>query len=497
MSTAAPSKLRLGNKPVRRLDDRTSREVPVDLLTVVFLSCLAAILGYAVFHFGGVVSEQWSACLLALGLLVLAYWFRSTRADRAPVLDRKLYWLLVLLCSYVAFQLVPLPSFLLRVLSPARAVLLDGAAQAVPGMVLAPLSVVPSETLSHFLRIAAYVVVLLLVRELTWRISHRPWTLVLPIIFVAALEAGLGLLQQAVGEPGTIARGTYINRNHFAGLLEMALPFAVMYPVAVMRRVRFRRRSPAGPALKAGAVLVVAAVLLLGIIYSLSRMGFIAALCSLLVMGILALSPGLSAKGKFLIVGLVALSVMVSFVFLPPDQLITRFGQLSAAEEITAEGRLLLWGETLDLIAAYPLFGSGLGAFESVFLKYKISEPLVSDPYAHNDYLQFFAELGTIGFLIAAALMLTILAKAVRAALQHSDPNSRSLALACVGAIVAILVHSLVDFNLHVPANAMLLAWISGISAGLTFCARKHSVWKGLGVPEVIDVEHTGNLAKS
>ena len=99
--------------------------------------------------------------------------------------------------------------------------------------------------------------------------------------------------------------------------------------------------------------------------------------------------------------------------------------------------------------------------------------------------------------LIAAALMLAILAKAVRAALRNSDPNSRCLALACVGAIVAILVHSLVDFNLYIPANAVLLAWISGISAGLTFCSRKHSVWKALGVPEVIDVDHSGNLAKS
>ena len=472
MSTAAPSKLRLGNKPVRRSNDRTSREVPVDLPAIVYLTSLAAIFGYAVFQFGGVVPQDWSLCLLALGLLALVYRFRTSRADRAPALDRKLCWQLVLLFSYVAFQLVPLPSFLLRVLSPARAELLDGAAQALPGIAFAPLSVVPSQTHSHFLRIAGYALVFLLVREITWRISHRPWTLAFPIILIAALEAGLGLLQQAAGETAAIARGTYINRNHFAGLLEMALPFAVMYPVAVMRRVRSRRHSPAGPAVKACAVLAVAAILLLGIIYSLSRMGLIAALCSLLVMGILALSPGLSARGKFLMVGSIALSVMLSFVFLPPDRLIMRFAQLSFAEEITAEGRVLLWRETLDLIAAYPLFGCGLGAYESAFLKYKVSYPLLTVDYAHNDYLQLIAELGMIGFLIGAALMLALLAKAVRAASRHSEPNSRFLALACVGAIVAILIHSLVDFNLYIPANAVLLAWISGISAGLTFCSR-------------------------
>ena len=471
--------------------------MPVDLPAIVCLSGLAAIFGYAVFQFGGRVPEHWSVCLLALGLLALAYWFRTSRADRAPALDRKLCWLLVLLSSYVAFQLVPLPSFLLRLLSPARAELLGGAAQAVPGIAFAPLSVVPSETLSHLLRIAGYTLVFLLVREITWRISHRPWTLAFPIILIAALEAGLGLLQQAAGETAAIARGTYINRNHFAGLLEMALPFAVIYPVAVMRRVRSRRRSPAGPALKACALLAVAAVLLLGIIYSLSRMGLVAALCSLLVMGILALSPGLSAKGKFLMVGSIAVLAVLSFVFLPPDRLIIRFAQLSSAEEITAQGRLLLWGETLDLIAAYPLFGCGLGAYVSAFLKYKVSHPLLTADYAHSDYLQLLAELGMIGFSIAAALVLTVLAKAVRAASRHSEPNSRFLALACAGAMVAILIHSLVDFNLYIPANALLLAWISGISAGLTFCSRKHSVWKALGVPEVLDVGHSRSLVKS
>ena len=195
-------------------------------------------------------------------------------------------------------------------------------------------------------------------------------------------------------------------------------------------------------------------------------------------------------------VGSIAVLVVLSFVFLPPDRLIMRFAQLSSAEEITAEGRLLLWGETLDLIAAYPLFGCGLGAYESAFLKYKVSHPLVTADYAHNDYLQLLAELGIIGFLIGAALVLAVLAKAVRAALRHADPNSRFLALACAGAMVAILIHSLVDFNLYIPANAVLLAWISGISAGLTFCSRKHSVWKALGVPEVLDVDHSRNLAR-
>ena len=483
-----PWNLRLSNKPVRRSGDRTSREGSLDLLTIVYLSSLAAIFGYAVFQFGGVPPIEWNICLLILGLLALVYWLRTPTPDLAPPLDRRLCWLVALLVGYVVFQLVPLPIFLLRVLSPARAELLQGLDQVVPGSAFAPLSVAPVDTFSHFLRIAGYALVFLAVREITWRISHRPWTLAFPVILIAALEAGIGLLQHSAGEPAAIAHGTYVNRNHFAGLLEMALPFAAIYPVAVMRRGRSRRRSPLGPALKACAVWAVAGLILLGIIYSLSRMGLVAALCSLFVMGVLALGGGLPARKKSPVVGLVIGLIVLSFVFLPPDQLIFRYAQIASAEGITAEGRLLLWGETLDLIRAYPLFGCGLGSYGSAFLKYKVSEPLVSDPYAHNDYLQLLAELGAIGFLIAGALVLAVLAKAVRATSQHSDPGGRCLALACTGAIAAILIHSTVDFNLYIPANAMLLAWISGTAVGLTFSSRRVPVEKILGVPQVVDV---------
>jgi O-antigen ligase len=454
------------------------------------LIILGAIVGYAAFQFGGVVPEHWNLCLLALGVLALFYWLRASVSNLAPPLDRNLRWLVMLLFAFVLFQVVPLPSFVLRVISPARADLLDGIAQAVPGITLAPLSVAPSETFGHFLRLAGYVLVFLLVREIAWRIPDRPWMLGFPIIFIASLEAGIGLLQQGLGEPGTIARGTFINRNHFAGLLGMALPLAVAYPVAVMRRVRARGHSPAGPAVKACLVMGLATALFLAVLYSLSRMGLVATLGSFLVMGILALSSRLSTRVKLPLAGVIALSVIFAFVFLAPDQLIVRFAEISSPEKIMASDRLLLWHETLDLVAAYPLFGCGLGSFTSAFMKYKVSEPLVTDGYVHNDYLQIAAELGLVGFAIAAVLVLTILAKAVRATWEHSDHNSRGMGLACTGGIVAILIHSLVDFNLYIPSNALVLAWIFGISAGLTFSRRKRSSLEPSPGPQVLDVDH-------
>jgi O-antigen ligase len=85
--------------------------------------------------------------------------------------------------------------------------------------------------------------------------------------------------------------------------------------------------------------------------------------------------------------------------------------------------------------------------------------------YAHNDYLQVMAELGLLGFIAGLALLLRVLWTVLRAALEERALDVRYRAIACAGAFTAILLHSFVDFNLYMPANAMLLAWIAGIQA--------------------------------
>jgi O-antigen ligase len=283
------------------------------------------------------------------------------------------------------------------------------------------------------------------------------WTLALPILIVAALEAAWGLLLffQGAGTQDS-AHGTYENRNHFAGLLEMALPLAIMYAVAVYRRSRTTASS-----LKACAVLALATLILVGIIYSFSRMGFVACLISLFLMGILALKNRVTKR--WLAGALVLCLALLAFIYLPPDQLIERFGRLWDGQELTTEGRLYIWGEALPLLKAYPVFGCGLGGFESVFSQYQRSVPDRRVDFAHNDYLQYLVELGILGFLIAAVLIGRIFIRLWREIYADEDSEEHALAVGCIAALAAILIHSFVDFNLYVPANAMTMAWISGI----------------------------------
>ena len=164
---------------------------------------------------------------------------------------------------------------------------------------------------------------------------------------------------------------------------------------------------------------------------------------------------------------MVAALVLAGFVFLPPERLIQRFAEFISTDGLTANGRANLWAETIPLIREYPVFGCGLGGYETAFSRFKISGVLVTDDFVHNDYLQLLAELGLAGFVIGAALAFSVVKMALCSAMKSSDPKARHLAVACVGALFTIAVHSLADFNLYIPANAMLLSWIAGMAVAV------------------------------
>jgi O-antigen ligase len=504
----------------------------MSLMDRAALAALGGVLAYVAFQWGGVVRSGRYEYLLLLGLLAMILSLGRARDEWAPLPGGVVRWTLALLPVYVLMQVVPLPVSLVRVLSPARA---EGVAalDLIGAKVnFASLSVSPAATFQSFLLVCGYSIIFLLVRELTWRFGVMPqpgsrsggftppfsgwrgkpaatfepgtevlhyersrWLAIWPLVAIGALEAGLGLCQYFGGTGEQVRWGTYVNHNHYAGFLEMALPFAVVYPVALLRRARSRGHSPVAPALAACGVWALAGLMFAGIVHSFSRMGFIATLSSLFVMGTLAFGTrqlswvASSRKRQGGAVGLVAALVLAGFVFLPPDKLILRFAQIASVEGLTAEGRINLWAETVLLIRAYPFFGCGLGGYETAFWRFKVSGVLLTDDFAHNDYLQLLAELGLVGFAIGATLAFSVVRMAVRRAVRSADPAARYFAVACAGALAAILLHSLADFNLYIPANAMLLAWIAGMTAGLWSQASRVSDWERPGYPKVITVE--------
>jgi O-antigen ligase/tetratricopeptide (TPR) repeat protein len=417
---------------------------------------------FAVKAQGGIEPVNSSIAIAILGLAGLVFAVQSGPQSRNGLTTVAA----LLLPAYVAFQLIPLPLFLLRILSPTRAAIAEATRAVTPALHFAPLSIVPAETLVQVSRIAGCVVIFIVIREITHR---RPWLPALPLIAVGGFEAAFGLAQQAGGAQQI--SGSYLNRNHFAGLLEMILPFAVIHAAAVLYRGRKRAGFTAMSAAKACGLLFLALGIFLAITFSLSKSGFVSALVSLLVMGLVGVGSKFSGQKRWAAAAALAALVLLVFVFLPPNELIQKFG--AATSDPTAEGRWPIAKDTVHLIGAYPLLGCGLGTYFPGLLPYQTAALTVSWLNAHNDYLQLLAELGIVGFLIPAVLICTVFARATRTALSAAEREARFLGLACVGGLTAMVIHSFTDFNLYVPANAMAFSWITGISAAVAASVRR------------------------
>lgn len=444
-------------------------------MAVFGLGAVGLIFGYAVLQYGGVEFGDWYLCLTALGLCCFLYWSVAKKSLLAPRSSLLLRILLVSLLTISFLQIVPLPVGLVNAVSANRVELIEALKPILTPADSATLSISPAVSFGVILTMAAYVLLFVFMRTLCWRFREHPWLVSAPFVAVALAEAILGILQVHIAGAQE-AKGTYVNRNHFAGFIELALPFPLMHGVAILASSRRRHSTSMLPAVAACLLLAVATVLLLANLLSLSRMGFIASLGALLTMGIVALSNRLEGRQKWVPVIGFTLLIAIAFIFLPSDQLIGRFADVAATETLSTDTRAEIWRDTFKLIRAYPLAGCGLGAYESGFCRYQAAAPLLTVDAAHNDYLQLLSELGVFGFAIVLFLAVLMFRNAFSRAYRLTG-NARYVAIACAGSLTAIALHSFVDFNLYIPANGMLVVWIAAISEGLIFFekSRRHS----------------------
>ena len=270
------------------------------------------------------------------------------------------------------------------------------------------------------------------------------------------------------------ATATYVNHNHFAALLEMILPLALglsLYHWQAVRRGSRRRtwRSVLAnignpDVMKCLLFLLAAAILVLAIVFSFSRMGLISMIVSLAVMSaaiLLGRRGSLAAALLFLFV--LGSGASAAWVGLGP--VVEHFEQLSRNEPLAGnEGRVALWRDASLLIREHPWTGVGLGCFEHAFTRVRSVQLTYVADHAHNDYLEAAAELGIPCAAILFGAFFWIAGRALQASRVARSNLTRSLALGSLGGVTALLVHSLADFNLHIPANALVFAVVLGLA---------------------------------
>jgi len=446
-------------------------------MALFILAALGLSLAYALFQRAG-VTPDWNWAVSGVGGTSAVFFAQRLRRRRPGMaLPHSVVALLSGLIVLAGLSITPLPSSLIAALSPARyQLLLDAQPVLGPLPGFATLSLVPLTGVQYLLTLSAIIYVFVLLRDvsLQLRATSWAWAPVWPLLILAAALAVLGLYQAYAEGGDGFATGTHANRDHFAGFLELVLPIAVFYPIAILTRERQRYESPAGPAIRASILFAIAALILTAIVHSLSRMAFLAALASLAVCAILALNLRTSHVDapikvtvwcRWLPIALVAAIVVLGFIFLPTDPLIARFADLAMTEDISADTRAQIWNDSKGIVQSFPLFGVGLGGYETALYRFKTVAPMNTVDYAHNDYLQVLTEMGVLGFSVGLALLLIVLWSTLRSAVYARDTDDRLMQIACLGSLVAILLHSFVDFNMYVPANAFTVAWIAGVAS--------------------------------
>lgn len=433
----------------------------------VLAGLLATLLLWAPLPFGGVT--PWAAASLAV-LCFCAFALAAVSVDRLAELRPAVAPAAALAAVALlgAVQSLSLPEGVVRLLSPEHA-RLEREAAAVAGAAISPgLSLAPSATREAALFWAAAAACFLAAAAAGRQRKLRR------LLVGAALAAGL--FQVFFGTRNWFARsrtlwgvellssterlrGTFVNPNHLALYLGLALPMAFAWAWWAARRAADEPQVERRILLIAPPALVWL-TLFAGLAFSGSRGGMLAALTAVTAQGFLL--PGVPKRRWPALAGLAAGVLGIAVVaMVGMREGLGRF--LSTTSEELAQGaRLLEYSAVLDLWRRFPATGTGLGTFRDAF-------PMVQPPalsgtfrHPHSDVLEVLATTGVLGAALVAAGLWFLVRRLAVILSDGGRSEDRAAALAALGALTATGVHALVDFGLTMPANALTLAVLLG-----------------------------------
>lgn len=469
----------------------TRRSVPVAVsavddrpiikhLPTAAVAFLAAALAGAPLPFGSV--EPWAETLLRLAAaaaLALAAAVPNARHRlRRGALPAMALGGLALLGW---LQTLPLPAAVAGLLSPRHRQVWEGAAEVLGADLSVRLSIAPAATrdtaLSFLAAGAAFAAAALVA-------PRRRARQVLLGSLLAGTLFGLGYGLRRWLAASTVVwgvdlasfssrlRGTFVNPNHFAVQLEIALAVVFAWGWWALRRAR-REGSPDRGLLLVAPPVVLWLLLFAGLALTGSRAGLLGALVAVVVQAALPAAGrrGWRRAALGLAVGAAGLAAVAAVAGWQVG-----FGRLLATSpgEVALGARARVAAQSLDLWLAYPLAGSGLGTFRDAFPQVQTADQWTGAwHHAHNDWLELLVTGGVLAAALLAIGLGGLVVRLARVLRGGGRSDERAAALAALGALAAVGVHELFDFGLVVPANGFALAVVCGAAAGASRSRRQ------------------------
>ncbi|MGE5359636.1 MAG: O-antigen ligase family protein, partial [Bacteroidales bacterium] len=264
----------------------------------------------------------------------------------------------------------------------------------------------------------------------------------------------------------------FVNRNHFAGWMLMALPLGLGYFFALVAR-GMRGVKPdwhhrllwfASP--DASRVVLVGfglAVMGVSLVLTFSRSGITCFTIALLLSGVVAIRHQARGSNRAVASTYLVLVFVVAVGWAGLDAVAARFERLGADYAQRTE----IWANTLDVFRDFPVLGTGLDTLGTAMFVYQTSQPESHIVEAHNDYLQLLAE-GGIALAAAALALLALFVREVRRRFRDDTPDEGTywIRVGAVTGLVAIALQETVEFSLQMPGNAALFAALAAVAAG-------------------------------
>ena len=430
--------------------------------------------------------QPWAWSLYGF-LMIAAFIFSSwTRGDQL-YLNRKGYLnkYVVIFFIWTLFLCIPVPYQVISLLSPTRFQTLSKAWELTGSIpIRESVSYLSKNGLAWWVFLLSMGLFHIVVKDLCKdrkMLKH----LVSVMIGIGLLEAVYGLIQALVPSMGVLwvdyvhdymgnARGTFINRNHFAGFVEMIWPLILGYTIAMTDQGHSLKKSLASDLLNRQALMALGiVVMLLSLLLSHSRAGIAGGLIGLMTFWYMA-RPKIRriTLSNWLLMGGIVIVLFIYCLTIGVGPIFERFLSID-----DSNSRIEIWRDSLLILKDHPL-GIGLRNYETVFQVYNqssVSDRMVT--YAHNDYLQLLIETGWIGFFTLLGGFIFFIGKSFRLIRRLDaigDPIRFFLAVGAFSGLISLAFHSFFDFNLQIPANCL---YFFALMAILSSCTKqvKHS----------------------
>lgn len=444
--------------------------------TIIIEVGLALLILLTPFAFGSVPLWAFTFMELVILFIVLVWVLKMINDGELSFPRTPLNLSILLFLALVIFQIIPLPQSLLNIISPATGRFYYDTHNAIvagePVGLIVPrlsgtVSLNPYATKGELIRLLAYMgAFFIVIGNVMTRAKLR--RLLIVITATGFLVALFALIQHFTWNGkvywfyeytlGGGPFGPFINKNNFAGYINLIIP--VTLAMSIYEKDKAKKTLFAFMAL----------VMALAIFLSMSRAGVIAFMGSMAFMGgmLFLLRRQFSQKLVFFIPALFLFSVIIYLAFIGMEPVVERLSTLTEKATYNRELRWGVWASTIEVIKDYPVLGTGLETFETLFPGYRSLEASrLHWRDAHNDYLQLAAETGVIGLLIVLSFFIIFFRQALRALLHKKTANGQ-LIIGLLASVVAFLLSIVFTFNSHIPATALLFSVICALVVKLT-----------------------------